>query len=102
MKSILICIVRAKAKIRDARTPYEVPSPHDLHERQEAILQVIYLVFTEGYSASSGGCTDVTRSFGRQLLDLLSEPVVMGHLALMLLQESRRAARTATVGDLVL
>jgi len=101
-------IVRAKAKIRDARIPYEVPSPADLPERLDTVLQVIYLVFNEGYSASSGG--SLTRSdlsgeairLGRLLLELLPEPEAMGLLALMLIQESRRAARTSVEGDLVL
>jgi len=101
-------IVRAKAKIRDARIPYEVPSPADLPERLDTVLQVIYLVFNEGYSASSGD--SLTRSdlsgeairLGRLLLELLPEPEAMGLLALMLIQESRRAARTSPEGDLVL
>src|SRR5262244_1797838 len=101
-------IVRAKAKICDARIPYQVPSPAELPERVDTVLQVIYLVFNEGYSASSG--TSVTRSdlsgeairLGRLLLELLPEPEVMGLLALMLLQESRRAARTSPDGDLIL
>lgn len=101
-------IVRAKAKIRDERIPYQVPSPEELPERLDAVLQVIYLVFNEGYSASSG--TSLTRAdvsgeairLGRLLLALLPEPEVMGLLALMLLQESRRAARTSPAGDLIL
>src|SRR5207248_4746778 len=101
-------IVRAKAKIRDARIPYQVPARADLPDRLDTVLQVIYLVFNEGYSASSGG--SLTRSdlsgeairLGRLLLALLTEHEVMGLLALMLLQESRRAARTSSVGDLVL
>lgn len=101
-------IVRAKAKIRDARIPYEVPSRADLPERLETVLQVIYLVFNEGYSASSG--KSLTRSdlsgeairLGRLLMDLLPEPEVMGLLALMLIQESRRAARTSSEGDMIL
>ena len=101
-------IVRAKAKIRDARIPYQVPSPADLPERLETVLQVIYLVFNEGYSASSGG--SVTRAdlsgeairLTRLLIELLPEPEAMGLLALMLLHESRRAARTSPTGDLVL
>jgi RNA polymerase sigma-70 factor, ECF subfamily len=101
-------IVRAKAKIRDARIPYEVPPPSELPERIEAVLRVVYLVFNEGYSASFG--TSLTRAdlsgeairLGRLLLQLLSEPEVMGLLALMLLHESRRAARTSASGDLVL
>ena len=101
-------IVRAKAKIRNARIPYEVPSPNDLSDRLDAVLRVVYLVFNEGYSASSGA--SVTRHdvsgeairLGRLLLELLPEPEVAGLLALMLLQESRRAARTSPSGDLVL
>ncbi|HEY7316911.1 MAG TPA: RNA polymerase sigma factor [Candidatus Binatia bacterium] len=101
-------IVRAKAKIRDARIPYQVPSPDDLPDRLDTVLQVIYLVFNEGYSASSGA--SLTRSdlsgeairLGRLLMELLPEPEVVGLLALMLLQESRRAARTSATGDLVL
>jgi RNA polymerase sigma-70 factor (ECF subfamily) len=101
-------IVRAKAKIRDAHIPYEVPSPSDLPERLDAVLQVVYLVFNEGYSASSGG--SLTRSdlsgeairLGRLLVELLPEPEAMGLLALMLIQESRRSARTSTEGDLIL
>ena len=101
-------IVRAKAKIRDARIPYQVPSPEELPDRVDTVLQVIYLVFNEGYSASSG--TSLTRAdlsgeairLGRLLLELLPEPEVMGLLALMLLQESRRAARTSPAGELIL
>jgi RNA polymerase sigma-70 factor, ECF subfamily len=101
-------IVRAKAKIRDAGIPYRVPSPVELPDRLETVLQVIYLVFNEGYSASSG--ESLTRSdlsgeairLGRLLAELLPEPEVMGLLALMLLQESRRVARTSLTGDLVL
>jgi len=101
-------IVRAKAKIRDARIPYQVPSAEELPDRLEAALQVVYLVFNEGYSASSGA--SLTRAdlsgeairLGRLLLELLPEPEVMGLLALMLLQESRRAARTSPTGELVL
>jgi RNA polymerase sigma-70 factor (ECF subfamily) len=101
-------IVRAKAKIRDARIPFEVPSPTELKERLSEVLQVIYLVFNEGYSASSG--ESVTRAdlsgesirLGQLLLQLLPEPEVMGLLALMLLQESRRAARTSPDGNLIL
>jgi RNA polymerase sigma-70 factor, ECF subfamily len=101
-------IVRAKAKIRDARIPYEVPPPSELRERLDAVLHVVYLVFNEGYSASSGPF--LTRAdlsgeairLGRLLLELLPEPEVMGLVALMLLHESRRAARTSETGDLVL
>ncbi len=101
-------IVRAKAKIRDARIPYEVPAPSQLSERLDAVLRVIYLVFNEGYSASSGEA--VTRAevsgeairLGRLLVELLPEVETRGLLALMLLQESRRAARTSADGDLVL
>jgi RNA polymerase sigma-70 factor (ECF subfamily) len=101
-------IVRAKAKIRDARIPYQVPSRDELPDRLDVVLQVIYLVFNEGYSASSG--TSLTRHdlsgeairLGKLLIELLPEPEVMGLLALMLLQESRRAARTSPDGEMVL
>jgi RNA polymerase sigma-70 factor (ECF subfamily) len=101
-------IVRAKAKIRDARIPYEVPSEAELPERLDAVLRVVYLVFNEGYSASSGA--SVTRAdlsgeairLARLLVELLPEPEAVGLLALMLLQESRRAARTSPTGDLIL
>ena len=101
-------IVRAKAKIREAHIPYQVPSPEDLPVRLDTVLKVIYLVFNEGYSASSGAT--LTRAdlsgeairLGRLLVELLPEPEVMGLLALMLLQESRRAARVSTEGELVL
>jgi RNA polymerase sigma-70 factor, ECF subfamily len=101
-------IVRAKAKIRDTRIPYQVPCPAELPDRLDTVLQVIYLVFNEGYSASSGN--SLTRSdlsgeairLGRLLTELLPEPEAVGLLALMLLQESRRTARTSTTGDLVL
>jgi len=101
-------IVRAKAKIRAARIPYQVPSSTDLPDRLDTVLQVIYLVFNEGYSASSG--VSLTRPdlsgeairLGRLLSELLPEPEVLGLLALMLLQESRRVARTSPEGDLVL
>lgn len=100
-------IVRAKAKIRDARIPYEVPDRHELPARLDSVLRVLYLVFNEGYSASSG--TDVTRHdlsgeairLGRLLVELLPEPQAMGLLALMLLHESRRRARTGADGSLI-
>ena len=101
-------IVRAKAKIRDARIPYEVPPPSELPERLDSVLRVVYLVFNEGYSASFG--TSLTRAdlsgeairLGRLLFQLLPEPEVTGLLALMVLHESRRPARTSATGDLVL
>jgi len=101
-------IVRAKAKIRDARIPYQVPSEADLADRLDAVLRVVYLVFNEGYSASSGG--SLTRHdlsaeairLGRLLIELLPEPEVMGLLALMLLHDSRRATRMSPTGDLIL
>src|SRR6202043_2646747 len=94
-------IVRAKAIIRDTPIPYEVPAPQELPERLDAVLRVIYLVFNEGYSAAAGA--EVTRAeltreairLGRLLTELHPEPEVIGLLALMLLQESRRAARTS-------
>ncbi|MGZ5090639.1 MAG: RNA polymerase sigma factor [Burkholderiales bacterium] len=101
-------IVRAKNKIRDARIPYQVPSRDELPDRLESVLRVIYLVFNEGYSASSGAA--LTRHdlsgeairVGRLLFEMLPEPEVMGLLALMLLQESRRGARTSPTGELIL
>jgi RNA polymerase sigma-70 factor (ECF subfamily) len=101
-------IVRAKAKIREERLPYQVPAAEELPERLNAVLQVVYLVFNEGYAASSGA--SLTRAdlsgeairLGRLLLELLPEPEVMGLLALMLLQESRRVARTSATGELIL
>jgi len=101
-------IVRAKAKIRETPIPYEVPSPEELPERLGAVLRVIYLVFNEGYSAAAG--REVTRAeltgeairLCRLLAELQPEPEVLGLLALMLLQESRRAARTSPTGELIL
>jgi RNA polymerase sigma-70 factor (ECF subfamily) len=101
-------IVRAKAKIRETPIPYEVPTPQELPERVGAVLQVIYLVFNEGYSGAAGA--KVTRTeltaeairLGRLVSELLPEPEVLGLLSLMLLQESRRAARTSPTGELVL
>jgi RNA polymerase sigma-70 factor (ECF subfamily) len=101
-------IVRAKAKIRDARIPYQVPSRQDLPARLEAVLHVIYLVFNEGYSATSGDSlmrtelsTEAIR-LGRLLVDLLPEPEAVALLALMLLHDSRRAARASPAGELIL
>jgi RNA polymerase sigma-70 factor (ECF subfamily) len=101
-------IVRAKTKIRETPIPYEVPTPQELPQRLDAALQVIYLVFNEGYSAAAGA--EVTRAeltgeairLGRLLAELQPEPEVLGLLALMLLQESRRAARTSATGELIL
>ncbi|MFZ0899320.1 MAG: RNA polymerase sigma factor [Candidatus Sulfotelmatobacter sp.] len=101
-------IVRAKAKIRETPIPYEVPTPQELPERLGAVLQVIYLVFNEGYSAAAGA--EVTRAeltgeairLGRLLTALRPEPEVIGLLSLMLLQESRHAARTSPTGELIL
>ena len=101
-------IVRAKAKIRDAHIPYQVPPPAELPERLDTVLQVVYLVFNEGYYASSGAAltrSDLTGEairLGRLLLELLPDPEVIGLLALMLLQESRRIARTSPAGELIL
>ncbi|BCQ64169.1 RNA polymerase sigma factor [Pseudomonas protegens] len=101
-------IVRAKAKIRDARIPFQVPALSELPERLESVLRVIYLVFNEGYSASMGAeltREDLTREairLGYLLLELLPEAEVMGLLALMLLHESRRGARLSSDGELVL
>ena len=101
-------IVRAKAKIRDAKIPYQVPSQAELPQRLDAVLRVIYLVFNEGYAASSG--PQVTRHdlsgeairVGRLLVELLPEPEAIGLLALMLLHESRRMARTSLSGEVIL
>ncbi|CAG0989335.1 hypothetical protein GPROT1_02875 [Gammaproteobacteria bacterium] len=101
-------IVRAKAKIRDAHIPYQVPARDELPERLDAVLRVVYLVFNEGYSASSGGSmmrhdlSEEAIRLGRLLIELLPEPEAMGLLALMLLHESRRAARSSPAGELVL
>jgi RNA polymerase sigma-70 factor (ECF subfamily) len=101
-------IVRAKAKIRETPIPYEVPTRQELPERLGAVLQVIYLVFNEGYSAAAGAevtRTDLTREairLGRLLTELRPEPEVIGLLSLMLLQESRHAARTSPTGELIL
>jgi RNA polymerase sigma-70 factor (ECF subfamily) len=101
-------IVRAKTKIRDARIPYEVPSEKELPDRLGTVLRVVYLVFNEGYSASFGKaitrhdlCGDAIR-LGRVLITLLPQAEAMGLLGLMLLQDSRRAARTSATGELIL
>src|SRR5215204_2144692 len=101
-------IVRAKAKIRDAHIPYQIPARQDLPERLDTVLHVVYLVFNEGYSASSG--ESLTRydlsaeaiRLGRLLVELLPEPEVTGLLALMLLHDARRGARTSAGGEVVL
>ncbi|NOT95625.1 MAG: RNA polymerase sigma factor [Nitrospira sp.] len=101
-------IVRAKGKIRDARIPYEVPAEKELPDRLDAVLRVVYLVFNEGYSAAFG--TDITRHdlcgeairLGRVLIALLPQPEAIGLLGLLLLQDSRRAARTSPDGELIL
>jgi RNA polymerase sigma-70 factor, ECF subfamily len=101
-------IVRAKAAIREQGIAFQMPSPQDLPQRLSAVLQVIYLVFNEGYSAAAGAeiiraeLTGEAIRLGRLICELLPEPEVMGLLALMLLQESRRAARTSPTGDLIL
>ena len=101
-------IVRAKGKIRDARIPYEVPAPAELAERLETVLRVIYLVFNEGYTASSGSelmrldlASEAIR-LGRLLVEMLPETEAMGLLALMLLHDSRRAARASPSGELII
>ena len=100
-------IVRAKGKIRDARIPYEVPAPADLAERLDTVLRVIYLVFNEGYTASSGvelmrlDLASEAIRLGRLLVEMLPESEAIGLLALMLLQDSRRAARASAAGELI-
>ena len=100
-------IVRAKHKIRDARIPYEIPSPGELPARLDAVLAVLYLIFNEGYSATFGTaltradlCAEAIR-LGRLLVELIPEPEAEGLLAMMLLHDSRRAARTSAHGDLL-
>ncbi|NOV31797.1 RNA polymerase sigma factor [Methylomonas sp. ZR1] len=101
-------IVRAKTKIRDAKIPYQVPAPAELPQRLDSVLRVIYLVFNEGYSASSGAAltrhdlSEEAIRLGRLLVELLPEPEAQGLLALMLLHESRRAARAGADGELIL
>jgi RNA polymerase sigma-70 factor, ECF subfamily len=101
-------IVRARAKIRDARIPYQIPSPKDLSDRLHSVLHTMYLVFNEGYAASSGSSlmrADLSKEairLGRLLVELLPDPESVGLLALMLLQDSRRRARTSATGELVL
>src|SRR5262249_35031675 len=101
-------IVRAKAKIRDARIPYQVPTHAELPERLDGVLRVVYLVFNEGYSASSGATLvrqDLSSEairLGRLLVELLPEPDAIGLLAMMLLHESRRPSRTDASGEIVL
>lgn len=100
-------IVRAKSKIRDARIPYEIPSQRDLPDRLDAVLAVIYLIFNEGYAASSGAsltradlCAEAIR-LGRLLVELIPEPEAEGLLAMMLLHDSRRGARVSADGEMV-
>jgi RNA polymerase sigma-70 factor, ECF subfamily len=101
-------IVRAKGKIRDARIPYEIPSRADLPARLDSVLHVIYLVFNEGYSASSGASltrpdlSEEALRLGRLLVELLPDSEAMGLLALMLLHEARRPARSSTAGEVIL
>jgi RNA polymerase sigma-70 factor, ECF subfamily len=101
-------IVRAKAKIRDEAIPYEVPARAELPARLESALQVVYLIFNEGYAATEGPsltrddlCAEAIR-LGRLLVQLMAEPEAIGLLALMLLHEARRAARVDAAGDLIL
>jgi RNA polymerase sigma-70 factor (ECF subfamily) len=101
-------IVRAKAKIRDAKIPYQLPVQRDLPERLDSVLRVVYLIFNEGYSASTGASltranlSDEAIRLGRQLVQLLPEPEAVGLLALMLLHNARRLARSAPDGEIVL